>query len=419
MKFMYALAALFVLVFGQTTYAQQPGQPLPAWKDGYLDIHQLNTGRGNAAFFIFPDGTTALIDAGALDPTRARTLSPRNTPAKPNNSRQAGEWIARYVRKALAFRNNPAIDYAILTHFHDDHMGSLSRISPTSSAGNYKLTGITEVGEHIRINKIIDRGWPGYDFPRSFERDSMVQNYRRFVDWQTKSNGVVAERFQAGRNDQINLLKNPKAYRDLFEVRNIAVNGEIWTGVGQVTRQHFPELTGLPANQYPSENMCSIVLRISYGKFDYFSGGDIPGIVAFGSPAWHDIETPVARVVGPVEVQLLDHHGNRDSQNGYLLGSLRPRVVVIPVWSSDHPGHDVLDRIYSPQVYPGDRDVFATNMLEANKLVIGDLLNRLKSDSGHIVVRVDPGGETYQVLVLDDTDESFRVKAIHGPYQAK
>src|SRR5262245_37135503 len=33
---------------------------------GMLDIHQIQTGRGNAACLVFPDGTTMLIDAGAV-----------------------------------------------------------------------------------------------------------------------------------------------------------------------------------------------------------------------------------------------------------------------------------------------------------------------------------------------------------------
>lgn len=417
MKKIYLLVCL--LVVWSVGHAQQVGQPLPVWQEGYLDIHQINTGRGNAALLILPDGTTALIDAGQLDPTDPRTLSPRNTPARPNNSRQAGEWIARYARKALRFRNDPAIDYAIMTHFHDDHMGTPSTVSKKSSAGDYLLTGITEVGEHIPIRTLIDRGWPDYAYPRSFEQDPLVKNYRQFLQWQTQNKGLKVERLQAGRNDQIRLLQQPARYKDRFEIRNLAVNGEIWTGVGTVTRQHFPELKSLPPNQYPNENMCSMALRLSYGKFDYYSGGDIPGVLQFGQPVWHDVETPVAQVTGPVEVQLLDHHGNRDSQNGFLLASLRPRVLVIPVWSSDHPGHDVLARIYSQQIYPGERDVFATDMLEANKLVIGELLNRLKSDSGHVVVRVDPGGDSFRVIILEDSDESFRVKAIHGPYQSR
>ena len=75
--------------------------------------------------------------------------------------------------------------------------------------------------------------------------------------------------------------------------------------------------------------------------------------------------------------------------------------------------------MYSERLYPGPRDVFATNMLEANRLVIGPLLDRLKSAQGHIVVRVDPGGDTFRVIILDDSAETYRVKAIHGPYQSR
>ena len=39
------------------------GKPLPLWTEGCLDIHHINTGRGESAFYILPDGTTMLIDA--------------------------------------------------------------------------------------------------------------------------------------------------------------------------------------------------------------------------------------------------------------------------------------------------------------------------------------------------------------------
>ena len=79
----------------------------------------------------------------------------------------------------------------------------------------------------------------------------------------------------------------------------------------------------------------------------------------------------------------------------------------------------MLDRLYSTQLYPGPRDVFATNMLEPNKQVIGDLLERLKSSQGHIVIRVSPGGDSFLVVILDDTSESFAVKSVHGPYSSR
>jgi hypothetical protein len=36
------------------------------WREGYLDIHHISTGSGNATFMVFPDGTTLLFDAGAV-----------------------------------------------------------------------------------------------------------------------------------------------------------------------------------------------------------------------------------------------------------------------------------------------------------------------------------------------------------------
>lgn len=391
--------------------AQPPGETLSMWTPGTLDIHQINTGRGNSALLILPDGTSFLIDAG--DGGR---LPPRGTAPKPDAGRGPGEWIARYARHMLAHDSSPALDYAYLTHFHDDHMGS-----PATSAkvarGGYKLSGITEVGEHIPIRRMIDRGWPSYEYP-SPQKNPTVANYRAFLEWHQKNGGLDVQRLQPGRNDQIVLRRDAAKYPN-FEIRNIAANGEIWTGVGTNTRAHFPRLQDLQPRQYPSENMCSLAIRVSYGKFDYFTGGDMPGVRREGAPLWHDVETPVAQAVGPVEASILNHHGNRDSQNAFFLESLRPLVFVIPVWSSDHPGHDVLDRMYSPRIYPGPRDVFATNMIESNKLVIGELLDRLKSSQGHILIRVAPGGDTFRVIILDDTNESYKVKAVHGPYTSR
>ena len=36
------------------------GEPLLQWTDGCLDIHFINSGRGECAFYILPDGTTLL-----------------------------------------------------------------------------------------------------------------------------------------------------------------------------------------------------------------------------------------------------------------------------------------------------------------------------------------------------------------------
>ncbi len=415
----YVLPFVLIFMTAIPLTAQHIGQPLTVWQPSQLDIHQISTGQGNATFMVLPDGTTLLLDAGAINKIDWRTGKPRTLPSKPDSTRQPGEWIAWYIRKTLRFQKNPVIDYALLTHFHDDHIGSPLNVT-RQAAGGYVATGITEVAEFIPIRKLIDRGWPDYGYPRPFAPDdSMMVNYRRFLDWQVTHKGLVVERFRAGHNDQITLLNTPTAYKNQFGVRNLLVNGELWTGQGQTTRSLFPPLDSLKPAQYPNENMCSATIQIRYGSFTYFSGGDLPGVLQFGEPAWHDVETPLAAVAGPVDVHLLDHHGYADSENGTLLAKLRPRVLIIPAWATSHPAPDVLARIYDEQLYPGKRDVFTTSLLDQTRNSLGTLANRLSSTGGHVVIRVERGGKTYRVFVLDDTDELQRVKQVFGPYRSR
>jgi hypothetical protein len=384
------------------------GKPISSWQPGTLDIHQISTGRGNAGLYILPDGTTLLVDAGELSRKTAA-----HTPDRPDGTRPAGEWIVRYIRHALAHEPQPALDYALLTHFHDDHLGGLSAKSPTASGGAYKLTGLTQVGESLKIGTLFDRGWPDYTYPQPLV-DAATKNYRAFVKWQTEHNGLRVERFAPGRNDQVVLCRDRKKYPS-FQFRNVGVNGEIWTGAGTSTHQHFPPLDTVPHALWPHENMCSVSFRLSYGRFDYFNGGDIPGIVPEGRPSWWDLETPVAKSVGPVEAAILDHHGYVDTQNEFFIGTLRPRVWTLSVWDQHHPTAGVWDRLQSAQLYPGPRDIFATDLHPANRKAIKGI-DKLASDAGHIVLRVASGGDTFRVVIVDDSSESWRVIKVFGPY---
>jgi hypothetical protein len=89
------------------------------------------------------------------------------------------------------------------------------------------------------------------------------------------------------------------------------------------------------------------------------------------------------------------------------------------VWSPSHPGSTVLARLQSTRLYPGPREIFATNIMEATRIVIGDALTKLASQQGHILVRVAAGGESYRVIVLDDSEESYKARSVHGPYQSR
>lgn len=112
------------LLLARAVLGQEVGGPLPSWTAGTLDIHQIHTGRGNAAFMVFPDGTTLLLDAGAVPNRTGLEIGPQ----RPNASRTPVEWIAGYIR--LFGPHRPAkLDYAVVTHYHDDHMGALPQLA--------------------------------------------------------------------------------------------------------------------------------------------------------------------------------------------------------------------------------------------------------------------------------------------------
>src|SRR4051812_23605087 len=132
--------ALLSLVLQLPGAAPAVGQPLPAWERGMLDIHQINNGTGNAAFLVLPDGTTFVVDAGA-GYREDKVKSHYDAPQRPNASLRPGQWVAQYIKRVHPQGAQGVIDYAELTHFHADHMGMLTKDSPTAKSGAYRLTG--------------------------------------------------------------------------------------------------------------------------------------------------------------------------------------------------------------------------------------------------------------------------------------
>jgi len=409
--FLYGIIFVLGAVDVASGFADEVSQEIAPWTPGTMEIHQISSGRGNAGLYIFPDGTTMLVDAGEIG-----KKVERHTPDRQDGTRRAGEWITRYIRHALRHDPTPALDYALVTHFHEDHMGEITESSLMSSSGAYRLSGLTEVGDRLHITKMMDRGWPDYSYPAPLTAN-VVKNYRAFVKWQVENKGMTVEAFKPGRNDQVVLRHDAKKY-PRFEFRNIGANGEIWTGTGAATHACFPPLDTVPKADWPDENLCGTSFRIRYGSFDYFNGADIRGIPYEGYPAWHDLETPVAKVVGRVDAAILDHHGYVDTQNEFFVATLRPRVWVLSVWDAAHPTGRVWNRLQSQRVYPGPRDVLATDVHEAALTVIAGL-NKLASAHGHIVIRVTSGGDEYRVLIVDDSNESHRVAKVFGPFESK
>jgi beta-lactamase superfamily II metal-dependent hydrolase len=387
-----------------------PGMPLAPWREGWLDLHHINTGRGNSTLVVMPDGTSLLIDAGTV-----AKLGPAVCEARPDASRSPGEWIARYVARQLQATGRERLDYALITHLHGDHVGDVAATSPVSEDGSYRVVGISDVAGRVPIKMLIDRGFPEYDRPVPANYPA-AQNYVNFVRSAVKR-GMQAERVQVGSSRQIRLLRMRERYPE-FAVTMLAGDGAVADGDEKsrwVIPQGHVEDGG---NAVASENGLSIAMRLRYGKFSYYTGGDLNCDTHYGRDMWRDVETPAARVCGRVSVATCNHHGYFDANGPEFVRALQARVWLLQSWHASHPALSTLANLYSTDLYAGPRDVFSLSLHPAAALVCDRFAERLKSRQGHVVVRVEPGGDTYRVYVVEDGDESGRVKAVFGPYES-
>ncbi|WP_431287341.1 MBL fold metallo-hydrolase [Roseateles chitinivorans] len=388
------------------------GPALAPWQPGQLDIHHLAIGRGSATLVILPDGTSLLIDAGA-----SANATDVSVATRPGPQRRAGEWIARYAQRHLAPTGGRGLDYLLVSHLHPDHLGDVAPGLPRSGRGDYLLTGVMDVAEQLDIGTLIDRGFPDYRYPGAgIERAPFAANYRAYVAARQAGGGAV-QRFEAGTDRQF-LPRGRRPVDGRFAVRNIAVNGEVWTGRGDERRSTFPDPATLPDRDRPSENMCCAAVRIESGPFRYFTGADLTSDTFNGDLPWRDILGAAARAAGPVDVATADHHGLYDGVSADVARTLRPSAWVIPTWHISHPSLQQLEHMFNERLYAGPREVFATEVMHENALMHRRLMQKLRSTRGHVIVRVEAGGERFRMLVTDNADESDRVIYESAPFRS-
>jgi beta-lactamase superfamily II metal-dependent hydrolase len=410
------------------------GEVLPAWAEGWLDIHSINGGRGESFYYIFPDGTTMLIDAAGAPPHElAVTADPTNggTPSRPSADISCGQVIVNYIKHFAPEVAGGKIDYFMASHYHGDHIGAW-RDSwqtlykwPLHPMGGFVVNGLPDVGTQIPIVKIIDRGDWGdaggrcsADYIDSGGK-KRYQNYMKFVEWTKSANGTVRETLEVGRNDQIVMLHHPEKYTN-FSIRNVASGGDIWTGSGTgVNTTYVPSAAECKAHCAEwsiSENIYSIAVWLNYGPFDYFTGGDIQ-YSGKSSHSWKDIEKPIAAAVAKkMEVMKASHHCTANTNSPELTATFKPDVVIAATWQDVQPNPATVKRFQSAN---SNVKLFATNMADSNLKTLADAgvpSTAFSCLGGHVVVRVAPNTGKYWVFVLDDTNENYIIKDKFGPY---
>ena len=241
----------------QLVPATEIGKPLPKWQEGYLDIHHINSARGECTFYILPDGTTMLVDAGET------TL---DIPPRPNSSVPAYEVYGKYIKYFMP-QGHLNLDYMLLSHFHIDHMGSSS--IREAAADGYVHTGVSAVYDLVKFDRLIDRGYPNYEADVTIgapDTDAMP-NYRLFVKKLEEEKKVSLSRFEVGSSSQFALLYKPSEYK--CKITNIVGNGYV---LGKDESGNPVVKTG---GVLSGGNPNSCGFHLAYGNFDYIACGDL------------------------------------------------------------------------------------------------------------------------------------------------
>lgn len=409
-KCIFVLALLLMSV----NVLLQADTSLPTWQKGWFEIHYINTKLGNSVFFIFPDGTTLLYDAGEL-PWDTYSKEKQAEYCLPIDSVSPGKQIVEYIRRVLPNKKS-VIDYVVVSHFHSDHYGTVTADSEHSRKGDYYLSGITEVYEYLPFNMLIDRAYPDYDYPVDLRRfhdehtlsGATFYNYLHFVE-NIKKQGVAVSGLKVGDDDQIALLHNVD---ETFKVRNIKSSNQYWTGQGNAVEVFDFSKSPLLKDGKFNENPLSIALLFTYGNFKYYIGGDTSGV-----NNWPDVnmEATLAPIIGEVDAMSPHHHGYKDATNACFLSTLNPQVIVQQSLHVPHFQKNVMTVMKEQGA-----DVFALNYPNNISPEIQKIRNGLYKDSNaHIVIKVKPGGDEFYVDIYRTDTSGLKCDARYGPYYSR
>ena len=368
------------------------GATLPAWSEGHLDIHTISTGRGECVFFILPDGTSIVVDAGEFGREGKKYT---NVAQRPNAETRPTKAFGDYIRH---FNPTDAIDYFNLSHFHMDHMGNAEPEYERSAEGDYLLTGVMALHHQVPFREVIDRAYGAYD---SLEVKAMsvkvLAEYKKFLEYHTANGTIKASRFELGAVNQFALKHNAEAYPN-FSIENICSNGYVWNN-GQAVDVY----EGIRDAIRENAASCGFVIR--YGAFDFLTAGDVGD--------YHYLELRVAEAVGQVDAAKAHHHLSPHSMCQPSVEVLRPQVMVATSFYNRDIQPDKSKFDYIANVGCA---LYCTSVGEDELAADPAAYASCAAVSGHNVIRVAPGGNQFMVYTLDDTSSDYRVTKIDGPF---
>lgn len=207
------------------------------------------------------------------------------------------------------------LTYIIATHYHSDHIGGTLEVL----AGPDATFGTDD--DIIPKKGIYDRG------------DSNDAGEQGLYAPYAAETADIRHEVEAGEYIRIGDMG----------IEFMSANGRIADG------------TNIDLGDPIDENAAGITMAIEFNGFRMFIGADLTG--GCESP---DIETPLAPLIGKIDVLRVSHHGSRTSTNQTLLDETRPEVAIISVGDENdfsHPHPSVIERLVESgvEIYQTER----------------------------------------------------------------
>lgn len=383
------------------------------WVPGEFQVHFIHTGVAESLFWIFPDGTSMLLDCGDQ---ASITRGPYAVPVVPGPERLAGEWVARYVLRVNPYGAN--VDWLVISHFHSDHAGTTAWQKFPSvpheismRLGTCARSGIGLAAEFLHFRRATDRGVPTYVDPIPVPRNEPAEvatHVRAVWDDLRKRDGLRVEPFRLGAFDQ---FVPEHGEVPGFSVRNLCANGRLAMPDGTV-RDLYADRIAREHPAFLNENAMSLGFVVRYGDFQFFSGGDFSD--RFLGPDGHDVfvEDALAEAVCPCHVAKLNHHGHH-STGRTLARALRPCAWVASVWDQLHVTDDTVESLLVPGASDAEQPLLLPTVLpvtEAGPRPWWRFVPEACRDGCHVVLSVPRGGKRFSIALLDARDENMRVR---------
>jgi beta-lactamase superfamily II metal-dependent hydrolase len=239
---------------------------LAAQSGGALDIYFIDVEGGQATLFVTPSGQSMLIDTGYPG---------------------FGDRDVSRVLSTIKGAGLTRLDYLLVTHYHNDHVGNAATIASKIPVGTF-----VDHGPTVETDDAARALYEGYVKARAAARHLLVKP-----------------------GDKVPI-------RDL-DVTIVTANGAHITQPLRPPAAPNPACAAFKSKEVdPSENARSVGSVIAFGQFRMIDLGDL---------TWnkeHELACP-ANLVGTIDLYLTTHHGLNQSGAPVLVHALQPRVAIM------------------------------------------------------------------------------------------